>query len=42
MRTEPNTLWRGVVLLTCLAALWVAWNTIHRYEAAAYHAATRP
>ncbi|MES1994232.1 MAG: hypothetical protein V4457_11750 [Pseudomonadota bacterium] len=35
MRREPNTLLPGVVLLTCLAALYVAWRTVNRYEAAA-------
>ncbi len=32
---------RGVVLLVCVAALWVAWHVVHQYEAAACSAMSR-
>ncbi len=35
MRKPSDSAWRGVILLTCLAALYVAWRTVNRYEAAA-------
>ncbi len=35
---QNDNAWRGIILLTCLAALYVAWVTVHNAEAAACRA----
>ncbi len=38
MNQHPDSFFRGLVLLTCLAALYVAWVVVHNAEAAACRA----